>query len=419
MTERVRVMLLLSSLHGGGAERVAVHLVNRCDPALLDVRMGLLRKAGPFLADADPTRIDAASIGQDLLAFEGHNSSFYRPDKLLAGAALAPLNIRRMIQAHRSHVAMSFLKGMSLLTWLAIKSMGREAPRWIAREGNNTDAVIDDELANPAARAFVKGLTRRCYRSADCFLANSHEMANGLRGALTLDPARMRVIQNPIDVSMVRRRANEPLPQAPTRPYLVTAGRLEYQKGHDILLKAFAASDAARDMDLVILGRGTLEHSLRRQAAELGVADRVLFPGFMENPWSWIARADLFVLPSRWEGFPSIVAETLACAAPALVTACDFGPREVVEHGRSGWVVPPDDVGAFGAAMDMLLRRPDLTHQFRRNGPPRAARFDIDEMVEAYTELFIEQAHGGTAPAGRRPGRLRAGLRAGAATSGA
>ena len=171
-------------------------------------------------------------------------------------------------------------------------------------------------------------------------------------------------------------------------------------------------------MDLVILGRGSLERSLRKQAAELGIAHRVSFPGFTENPWAWIARAELFVLPSRWEGFPSVVAETLACAAPALVTACDFGPREVVEHGRSGWVVPPDDVAAFGAAMDMLLRRPDLTQQFRRNGPVRAASFDIDEMVEAYTDLFLEQAEAGVVPNARRARPRRSSLRPRTATSG-
>ncbi len=418
MTERTRVMLLLSSLNGGGAERVAVHLLNRCDPDIVDVRMGLLNKSGPFLADADPTRVDVAPIAPSLLTFEGRNSSFYRPDRLAAAIGLAPLNIRRMIDAHQPHVVMSFLKGMSLLTWLVINAMGEDAPRWIAREGNNTDAVIEDELNNPLARAVVKHLTRRAYRRADCFLANSHEMANGLHGTLALNASRMRVIHNPIDVAMVRRRANEPLAQPPGRPFIVTAGRLEYQKGHDVLLKAFAASQAARDMDLIILGRGTLERSLEKQAADLGVADRVKFLGFSDNPWAWIAKAELFVLPSRWEGFPSVVAETLACAAPALVTACDFGPREVVEHGRSGWVVPPDDVGAFGAAMDMLLRRPDLTQQFRRAGPVRAASFDIDEMVEAYTDLFLEQAEAGLLPTVRRTRARRSALRPRTAISG-
>ena len=392
MNERVRVTLLLSSLHGGGAERVAVHLLNRCDPDLIDVRMGLLRKAGPFLRDADASRIDISPIGQDWLAFEGHNSSFYRPRKLIAGAVFAPANISSMIRAHQPHVVMSFLKGMSVLTYFVLQGLGQARPRWIAREGNNTDAVIDDEMANPAGRALIKRLTRRCYRAADCFLANSHEMARGLHDALDLDRTRIRVIHNPIDLATIQRLAREPLPRPQARPYIVTAGRLEYQKGHDLLLKAFAGSAASKTFDLVILGRGSLEADLKRQAAELGVASRVKFPGFFANPWTWFSNARLFVLPSRWEGFPSVVAEALACGVPALVTACDFGPREVVEHGHSGWVVPPEDPDALGAAMDMLLAHPELTAQFSRRGKSRAPAFDIARMVEAYTSLFVEQA---------------------------
>ena len=402
MIERVRVTLLLSSLNGGGAERVAVHLLNRCDPNLIDMRMGLLSRAGAFYGEADASRIDVATLGGGLLEFEGHNSSFYHPHRLVAGAALAPVNMARMIRGHRPHVVMSFLKGVSVLTWAALLGFGEDRPRWIVREGNNTDAVIEDELANPAGRWFVKRLTRHCYRAADCFLANSHEMARGLQERLALDHSRVRVIQNPIDVAKVERLSREPLPIAQERPFIVTAGRLEYQKGHDILLKAFAASQAARDLDLVILGSGTLEGELKRQAAELGVADRVKFPGFSANPWAWISKARLFVLPSRWEGFPSIVAETLACGAPALVTACDFGPAEVVEHGQSGFVVPPEDVGAFGAAMDQLLVSEELRARFSANGKARAALFDVDRMVDAYSQLFIEQATPALAPY-RRP----------------
>jgi glycosyltransferase involved in cell wall biosynthesis len=387
-----RALLLLSSMHGGGAERVAAHLVNRCDPKIVDVRIALLRRAGPFLDAADPERVMASPIGEALLAFEGHNSSFYRPDRLLAAATLAPLNVHAMIRQARPDVVMSFLKGMALLTYAVLPTVGRPRPRWILREGNNTDAVIDDELSNPAARRFVKALTRHAYRRADAFLANSHEMAKGLQDRLRLEPSRMRVIQNPIDLEKVRRLSLSALAAPPPRPFVVTAGRLEYQKGHDILLRAFAASKLASGHDLVILGRGSLEGELKRQAAALGIGDRVMFPGFAENPWAWIAKADLFVLPSRWEGFPSIVAETLACGAPALVTACDFGPAEVVEHGVSGWVVPPEDADAFRTGLDRLLGDTDLRARLAKAGPSRAAHFDIAKMIDAYTALFVEQA---------------------------
>ncbi|HWF01839.1 MAG TPA: glycosyltransferase [Caulobacteraceae bacterium] len=392
MEERARVMLLLSSLHGGGAERVAVHLLNNCDPDLVDVRMGLLRRAGPFLADADASRIDTPAMGEDLLAFEGRNSSFYRPDRLLAGAIFAPAALAGMIKARRPHVVVSFLKGVSVLTGFVVGGMGARRPRWIAREGNNTDAVIDEELANPAARAMIKGLTRRCYRAADCFLANSNEMADGLTRDLGLDSTRVRMIHNPIDIAGVKAKAAlAPDGPIPSRPFIVAVGRLEYQKAHDMLLRAFAASRASNDHDLVIVGRGTAEDELRRQACELGLAERVHFVGFTDNPWAWVRRAKLFVLTSRWEGFPTSVAEALACGTPALVTACDFGPAEVVEHGINGWVTPTEDQPAFTAAMDMLLETPQLLERFACEGPRRAANFGLASMVGQYTDLFLEQ----------------------------
>jgi glycosyltransferase involved in cell wall biosynthesis len=223
-------------------------------------------------------------------------------------------------------------------------------------------------------------------------------MARGLEAQLGLDHRRVRVVHNPIDIAAVQRLAREPLPNPPTRPYIVAVGRLEHQKGHDVLLRAYAASGAARDLDLIIVGRGTRETDLRRQAADLGLGEQVRFVGFTDNPWAWVSRARLFVLPSRWEGFPSALVETLACGVPALVTACDYGPAEAVEHGRSGWVVPPDDAAALGGAMTDLLARPELLAAFAAAGPARAALYDIDGMVGAYNDLFIEQAQARRAP---------------------
>jgi glycosyltransferase involved in cell wall biosynthesis len=354
--------------------------------------MGLLRKAGPFLAEADQSRIDASPIGQNLLEFEGHNSSFYRPHKILAGGILAPFNVRRMVRNFDPHVVVSFLKGMTLVTDIALRPMGKRRPRWIAREGNNTFAVIDDEVRSPFLRSVMRRMITGAYQRADCFLANSQHMADGLKADLNLDRGKIRVIHNPIDLAEVTSLAREPIARDSGRPFILNIGRLEYQKAHDLLLKAFAASAAAKDFDLVILGRGTRESELKQLAAALGIADRVTFAGFQTNPWAWLSKARLFVLPSRWEGFPSVVAEALACGAPALVTDCEFGPREVVEHGVSGWVVPPDDEAAFRQAMDMLLSDEELSAKFAQNGPLRARHFGIDEMVSQYTALFLEQA---------------------------
>jgi len=389
----VKVLLMLSSLHGGGAERVAVHLLNQLDPTRFDVRMGLLRKAGPYLEHIeDQDRVMVAPDGEAHFNYDGPNSAQYAPGKLIGSAVRAPLAFRKMVRETRPDVAMSFLKGTNLLAWLALMGMGKERPRWIAREGNNVLAVIEEEAPNPFVKRVSLGLTRKAYSRADAVLANSTDMAQGLVGDLGLDPAKMRMINNPIDLAAIAAAKDEPIPGAPNRPYVLCAGRLEYQKAHEVLIRSFAASGIWRTHALVILGKGSRLNQLHRLAAQLGVGEYVRFIGFVANPYAWMARADLFVLPSRWEGFPTVAAEALACGAPLLLSDCSFGPRDVIEPGVSGELVPVDDEIALSAAMAQLIADPERRARMRTAGLRRVRRFAIETMVSHYADLFEEMA---------------------------
>ncbi len=387
---RIRVLLLLSSLHGGGAERVAVNLVNGCDPARFDVRLGLLRRAGPYLDDLDPACVDVAE-GGDWLHDEGHNSALYRPDRLVAGALQAPRALAALVRRARPHVAVSFLKGTSLAAWPAMRLVGRDRPRWLAREGNNALAVIDDELASPVARRIVKSLLARCYRAADGVLANSADMALGLQADFGLAADRVHVAPNPIDLARIEAGAQSPLAEAPRRPFIVTAGRLEHQKGQDVLLRAFAASRPCDGLDLVILGEGSLEASLKAMAQQLGVAERVRFLGFQVNPWAWFSRARLFAFPSRWEGFPNALLEAMACGAPVVASACDFGPREAIESGRNGLLITPGHVEELRLAIEAILDEPTRARAFGQAARRTAEGYGLAKSVRAYSDIFEAQ----------------------------
>lgn len=394
----LRVLLLLSSLHGGGAERVALHLLNRLDRARYDVRMGLLRAAGPYMDMADMSRVIVAPNGEAHFNYDGPNSAQYTPAKVVGSAVRAPLAFRRMIEESRADVVMSFLKGTNLLAWLALMNMGARRPKWIAREGNNVLAVIDEEAPNPLVHNLSLGLTRRAYRRADAVLANSTDMAAGLTEDLRLDPARMRMINNPIDIDAIRANAAQPVTGQPNRPFILTAGRLEYQKAHEVLLHAFARSGIWHTHALVILGKGSRLAELHRLAAQLGIGEHVRFIGFVANPYAWMARADLFVLPSRWEGFPTVAAEAMACGTPLLLTDCRFGPRDVIQPGVSGEIVPVDDVAALAHGMAQLIASPERRAALTAAGNARVRRFAIDRMVDHYGDLFDEFA---PAPASR------------------
>jgi glycosyltransferase involved in cell wall biosynthesis len=361
ITDRpVRVLLVLGALDGGGAERVAVNILNRCEAGRVDVRLGLLRRTGPYLAEVDGARI-----------VEAHR-------------------ITAMVRETRPDVLMSFGMGVNLLTALAMTRLGRQRPLWICREDSNLAEEIANLTRSGLGRALVGALVGHAYRSADVLLSVSSDLAARLERRLRIPPDRVSVIHNPTDIARITLAGRQSLTHAPQRPFIVTAGRLTRQKGHDMLIEAFAASRAARDFDLVILGEGPLELELRARAATLGVAERVRFPGFQANPWAWFARARLFVLSSRWEGFGNVVAESMACGAPVLAADCDFGPREQITHGESGWLVPVNDVGALAAGLDALLGDPVLMARLAAAGAARAGRFDIGVVMEAYTALFLD-----------------------------
>ena len=286
--------------------------------------------------------------------------------------------------------------------------MGARRPRWIAREGNNVLAVVNEEAPGPLASRMSLALTRRAYRRADAVLANSTDMAAGLIHDLKLAPSQMRMINNPIDIDGIRAAAGETMAGLPNRPYILTAGRLEYQKAHDVLLRAFAASGIWRTHALVILGKGSRLAELHRLAAQLGVGEHVRFIGFVANPYAWMARAELFVLPSRCEGFPTVAAEAMACGTALLLTDCSFGPRDVVEPGVSGEIVPVDDVAALAAAIAALIADPQRRAQLVAAGNRRVGNFAIDTMVDQYGALFSEFAPARKAQAGTmlpRPAR--------------
>ena len=373
---RARVMLLLGSLDGGGAERVAVNLLNRCNPHALDIRLGLLRRTGPYLDEVDADKVTA---------LPDHRGR-------LADWMATPAHLARMIGEVRPDVLMTFGMGVDALTWPALKLMGRDRPRWICRQDSNPDAEIANLTSHRLGRAVVAGATRHIHRAADGFVAVARDLAAKVDRQAGSGARRAQAIYNPIDIATIQALAADGLAHPPERPFIVTAGRLVRQKGYDILIEAFAKSGAARDLDLVILGQGPLEGALRTQAVALGVGDRVKFPGFQINPWAWFAQARLFVLSSRWEGFGNVVAEALACGVPTLVTDCDFGPREQVEHTVSGWITRTEDPSAMAAALDTLLDNDVLRAALGVRGRSRAEAFDIDVIAREYTRLFLEVA---------------------------
>ena len=127
-------------------------------------------------------------------------------------------------------------------------------------------------------------------------------------------------------------------------------------------------------------------------AQELGLADRVLFAGFIADPAPYYAHGDIFVLPSRWEGFGHVIVEAMACGLPVVAFDCPYGPADILGSGEGGVLVPPEDVDALAAAIDRLLDAPAERARLAAGAGHVAERFSLARITADYARLIARVA---------------------------
>lgn len=201
-------------------------------------------------------------------------------------------------------------------------------------------------------------------------------------------------IPNSIDLDRILAMACQELPRpfAPMfdRPALITIGMLGFQKGHDILLRAFQRIvDRGYPHNLIIVGGGKGRDDLEALIRALDLEGRVHLTGYVGNPYPLLRRADLFVLSSRFEGFAIVLAEAMALGVPIVSTDCNAGPREVLADGRCGLLVPVDDPEALARGIIEVLSNPDLAGQLRSSGLKEASRRDVKRWTQPFIDALV------------------------------
>ncbi|MEJ7596863.1 MAG: glycosyltransferase [Kofleriaceae bacterium] len=257
--------------------------------------------------------------------------------------------------------------------------------RLVLRQAN--DFTTDFALLvakSPVKHRFARWLSKQNLKRADAVVCQSHAMKHDL-GALIGTSGNLHVISNPVDLEAVARAGNSTLPGTPA---LVSVGRLAPQKGFDILLPAIAKLRARHPgLHLTIIGEGPDRVALEAQAIQLGLADVVTFTGFSSNPIPQVRAADLFVLSSRYEGFPNAALEALACGTPVVLTDCPGANSEIVIGGMNGRLAPSIDATAFADAMETALA--ELASYDRTAIIANCAeRYAARRIVEQYQHLF-------------------------------
>jgi len=262
--------------------------------------------------------------------------------------------------------------------------------RWLARSKTRLAVRLGTTMSvNLASRGLLerwlqRSSIRHLYPFADRIIVPSDGVAEDLIEHLHVARSQLCVAYSPIVSPRLLELARAPIEHPWFRPgeppVILGVGELGARKDFATLLRAFALVHARRPCRLLILGRGRQRDRLLALAAELGVADDLDLPGFDANPYPFMANAGVFALSSRWEGFGIVLVEALACGTPVVSTDCPSGPREILEHGRYGRLVPVGDEQALADAITVSLAESPDREALRQ----RAADFSAEASASAY-----------------------------------
>jgi len=357
------IAFFMPSLKGDGAERVMIDLAanigasgRRVDMVVFNRRFAVVDTIGPNV---------------DIVSLE-------RPRTALAGLALY-----KYLRRSKPSVLMCTVENANILA--AIVTRFVPGVRLVLREASSLMGDSDKRKYLDSS-LIVNGL-RYSYRKADAIIAVSSGIAEQVAEMAPSVSANIHVIPNPVLTERAYAGAKEPLAHPwftkKQRPVVLAVGRLVPEKGFDTLLRAFAYLRAERDAKLIILGEGPLRSELTSLAKELEVEPDIDLPGYIPNPFPYMAGADMFVLSSRREGLPNVLIQGLAMCGNVVATDCKTGPREILDDGEFGRLVPVDDPQAMARAMLETLDSP-MTF------PPDRwyARYDAKNVTEQYLRIL-------------------------------
>lgn len=360
-----KIALFVPSLGGGGAERVMVLLANGLIEEGLDVDLLVVNmNKGAHAAEL--------SEKVNLIDFKKSRTLAALPEMV------------RYLKKSRPRVMISALDYANVVTLVARRLAGASTKLIITEHSTLSVASQGDFRGMGRILPWLMKLT---YPWADQILAVSQGVADDLADKLNIKRSKIAVAYNPVvteQLSMLSAQEVQwPWPRVEGIPFILATGRLAAAKDFSTLLKAFSILRKKRPAKLLILGEGEERSMLEQKIAQYELGEDVALPGFVNNPYAWMASADLFVMSSRWEGLPTVLIEAMACGAPVVSTDCPSGPAEILENGKWGRLVAVGDGAALAEAMDASILDAD-----RHPGLARAQDFSVKKSVLKYMQFI-------------------------------
>ena len=362
----MRVTLINISLGSGGAERVIAMMATYWARQGWEVSLITLTGADvPDFYEIHP------AVRRRRLGVAGPSSS---PFQALLNNANRLWSLGRAIKENNPDAVISFQSRTNVLVILSCRALGQR--------------VLVSERVDPTREPIGWAwsvLRRLLYPLASCVVVQTGSVRDYFRRG---PRPWVRVIPNPVGCP-ARDNLGVDIEARPEGRILVAAGRLVPQKGFDLLIRAFAAiAREQSDWTLVIWGEGPMRGDLEALRDQFGLIGRVRLPGITRSLASEFSAADLFVLSSRYEGFPNVLCEAMALGLPTVSFDCPSGPSDILRDGVDGVLVPPEDVSALAKTLGSLMG--DVTERRRLGSRASeiAERFSLEKVMRLWEEAI-------------------------------
>jgi len=367
-TSRRRILFVSPSLAGGGAERNIVWLANYFAENSTDC--ALVSISGE---SADAYQLDSR-VNRVALSLDTETRSFFHS---VAANIDRYRQLRKSIKAFQPDIVVSFVTSANVISVFAARSL-------------SIPVIVSERNYPPAMRlrSYWKWLRRHTYRLSDVVVSQTELGAQWLRQ--NTSSKKVLVVPNPV-IHPVISTAPTLLPNDYVNEnvkVLLAVGNASRQKGFDILVHAFGkVSDQFNDWCLVIIGDGTPQ-ALKELIADQQLHKKIIVPGRAGNMAAWYSRADVFVLSSRYEGFPNVLLEAMASGVPVVSTDCNTGPADIIDSGVNGLLTPTEDPDAMAAALEKLMSDEILRLKLGSSAKEVQQRFSPQSIYSCWIQII-------------------------------
>ena len=356
------ILFVLPSLSGGGAERVTTNIINFIKKNNFNINILLINNIGPFKDLIFDNNINIINLNK-----KHARTSYFK--------------LVKIINTIKPDIVFSTLQHVNILL-LIFKRLYKSKPKLIIREANTPSQFMGN--LNLFKKKLFLFLLKTQYKKADLIIAQCNEMRDDIISTYKLNNVdNVITIYNPIDVKFIKNKSTDFNPFNHNYVNIVSIGRLTYQKGFDILLKSISiVRELYPNVFLTIVGDGELRNYLIRLSNDLNIQNSVNFVGFQNNPYPYIKYSDLYVLSSRWEGFPNTLLEAITLNKKVVSTNCKSGTFEILNDYENGIIVKTDDpVSLAEGIISSIKKEIKYSEKYKK--------YDATIIVKEFEKYFL------------------------------